>query len=167
MFSHSNLPLSYWSYAVSTATHLINRLPTPILHNKSPWEVLFNTKPDLLHLRTFCCTCFPLLRPYKKHKLQSHTIPCIFLGYPAYCKGYICLDPTTLRIYISRHVLFNESEFLALQITSLPTGPSSDRSSSSSIAHWLSFLSYFSADNTSQPVVLSEVNATTCLFLCT
>ena len=36
MLSHCNLPLSYWSYAISTATHIINRLPTPVLNNKSP-----------------------------------------------------------------------------------------------------------------------------------
>ena len=122
MLSHSNLPLSYWSYAVSTTTHIINRFHTPILHNKSPWEVLFNTKLDLLHHRTFGCMCFPFIRPYNKHKLQPHTAPCIFLGYPAYSKGYICLDLNTLRIYISRHLLFNENEFLALQTISLPAG---------------------------------------------
>ena len=97
MLSHSNLPLSYWSYVVSTATHIINRLLTPLLHNKSPWEVLFKSKPDLLHLRTFGCTCFPLLKPYNKHKFQPHTTHCIFLGYPAYSTVYICLDPNTLR----------------------------------------------------------------------
>uniref|UniRef100_A0A2N9HIJ5 Integrase catalytic domain-containing protein n=1 Tax=Fagus sylvatica TaxID=28930 RepID=A0A2N9HIJ5_FAGSY len=31
LISQSNLPMSYWSYAISTATHLINRLPTPNL----------------------------------------------------------------------------------------------------------------------------------------
>ena len=36
MFSHSHLPISYWSYAVSTTTHIINRLSTPILNNLSP-----------------------------------------------------------------------------------------------------------------------------------
>ena len=58
MLSHSSLPLSYWSYAVSTATYIINKLPTPLLHTKSTWEVLFHSKLDLLHLRTFGCTCF-------------------------------------------------------------------------------------------------------------
>ena len=115
MLSHyaltSKLPLSYWSYVVSATVHIINRLPTPMLHNKFPWELLFHSKPDLHHLRTFGYTCFPLPRPYNIHKLQPHTKPCIFLGYPAYFKGYICLVPTSLQIYISKHVLFNETEF--------------------------------------------------------
>ena len=122
MLSHSHLPPSYWSYAVSAATHIINRLPTPNLQNQSPWEVLYKSKPDLSHLRTFGCTCFPLLKPYNSHKLQPHTKPCIFLGYPALSKGYICLDPSTHRIYVTRHVLFNELEFLYEKNSSLSAG---------------------------------------------
>ena len=134
MLSHCNLPLSYWSYAISTTTHIINRLPTPVLNNKSPWESLFHSMPDITHLRTFGCTCFPLLRPYNIHKLQPHTKPCIFLGYPTHSKGYICLEPSSLRVYISRHVLFNENEFLS---PSLSFGHSIDTSASSTppIAH--------------------------------
>ena len=112
MLSHSQLPSSYWSYAISTAVHIINRLPTLNLKNQTLWELLFLTKPDISHLRTFGCICFPLLRPYNSNKLQPHTTSCIFLGYPAYTKGYICLNPVTSRIYISIHVLFNVQEFL-------------------------------------------------------
>ena len=36
MLSHSQLPPSYWSYAISTAVHIINRLPTPNLDNLTP-----------------------------------------------------------------------------------------------------------------------------------
>uniref|UniRef100_A0A2N9GK89 Reverse transcriptase Ty1/copia-type domain-containing protein n=1 Tax=Fagus sylvatica TaxID=28930 RepID=A0A2N9GK89_FAGSY len=55
LLSESNLPMSHWHYAVSTAAHVINRLPTPNLSSKSPWEVLFHTSPDLTHLRAFGC----------------------------------------------------------------------------------------------------------------
>lgn len=83
------------------------------------------SKPDISHLRTFGCICFPLLWPYNTHKPQPHTTSCIFLGYPTYTKGYICLDPITSRIYISRHVLFNETEFLASPSLSTGSSPSS------------------------------------------
>ena len=33
----ANLPLSFWSYAFQTAVYLINRMPTPILENNSPF----------------------------------------------------------------------------------------------------------------------------------
>lgn len=130
MLSHSHLPISYWSYTISTTTHIINRLPTPILNNMSPWEVLYKSKPDIKHLSIFGCTCFPLLQPYNSHKLQPYTKPCLFLGYPTYSKGYICLDSTTHRIYITRHVLFNEFEFLFHE-----NSPFSSGSFSSSLWH--------------------------------
>ena len=69
LLSQSNLLIFYWSYIVSTVAHLINKLPTPLLSNKSHWERLFHTKPTLSHLRTFGCQCFPLLTPYNKNKL--------------------------------------------------------------------------------------------------
>uniref|UniRef100_A0A2N9GHZ2 Integrase catalytic domain-containing protein n=1 Tax=Fagus sylvatica TaxID=28930 RepID=A0A2N9GHZ2_FAGSY len=44
LLSQSKLPMSYWSYAISTAAHLINRLPTPNLGHKLyvSRHVLFN-----------------------------------------------------------------------------------------------------------------------------
>jgi transposase InsO family protein len=112
LLSYATLPIIQWSYAVTTAIHLINRLPIPKLSHKSPWEKLFHKSPDFTHLKTFGCLCFPYLRPYNHHKLQPRTTPCIFLGYPAHTKGYICLNPVTQRTYLSKHVLFNETEFL-------------------------------------------------------
>jgi hypothetical protein len=114
LLSQSKLPIPYWSYAVSTAAHVINKLPTPNLSNKSPWECLFHTKPTLTHLRAFGSQCFPLLTPYNKHKLQPKSVPCIFLGYPFHSKGYTCLDPSSHRVYTSRHVLFHETIFPGL-----------------------------------------------------
>ncbi len=108
--------MSYWSYAISTTAHLINRLPTPNLGHRSPWQVLYHKNPDLAYLRTFGCQCFPLLTPYTAHKLYRKTQPCIFLGYPLHSKGYYCLDPITLRLYVSRHVLFNENTFPGLKV---------------------------------------------------
>ena len=86
VLSHSKWPVTYWAYAISTVVHLINRLATPLLHNLSPWELLFQAKLDLLLLKVFRCTCFPLLKPYNTQKFQPHTSPCVFLGYPLYSK---------------------------------------------------------------------------------
>jgi hypothetical protein len=141
LLSQSGLPLSYWSYALATANHLINKLPTPLLNMSSPWEQLHNVKSDLSYLKTFGCKCFPLLSPYNTHKLQPKTTPCIFLGYPPTTKGYLCQDPITKKLYISRHVLFNETEFPALEpdipTTSQPSVPKS-YSSESWFTHLLS-----------------------------
>jgi hypothetical protein len=142
LLSESNLPMSYWHYAVSVAAHVINRLPTPNLSSKSPWEVLFHTSPDLTHLRAFGCQCFPLLTPYTAEKLYPKTTPCVFLGYPITSKGYLCFDPITHRLYTSRHVLFNESIFPGLKHASdiTVTAADSQKSSHLSLDFWLNTL---------------------------
>jgi hypothetical protein len=140
LLSQSGLPLSYWSYALPTATHLINKLPTPLLNMSSPWEQLHTVKPDLSYLKTFGCKCFPLLSPYNTHKLQPKTTPCIFLGYPPTTKGYMCQDPITKKLYISRHVLFNETEFPALELPDIPTAPQTSAPKSYSSDSWFTHL---------------------------
>jgi hypothetical protein len=47
---------------------------------------------------------------------------CIFLGYGSHYKGYRCFDPFTRKIFITRHVVFNETSFPAkVEVTaSLP-----------------------------------------------
>ena len=140
LLSQSGLPLSYWFYALATATHLINKLPTPLLNMSSPWEQLHNVKPNLSYLKTFGCKCFPLLSPYNTHKLQPKTIPCIFLGYPPTTKGYMCQDPITKKLYISRHVLFNETEFPALELPDIPTAPQTSAPKSYSSDSWFTHL---------------------------
>ena len=107
LLSHSHLPQTYWEDAFNTATFLINRLPTPTLNNISPYEKLYNRTPDFSFLRTFGCACWPNLRPYNKHKLDFRSKSCIFIGYSNNHHGYKCLDLSTGRIYISRHVIFD------------------------------------------------------------
>jgi transposase InsO family protein len=123
----ANLPLSYWPLAFHTATYLINRQPTPLLQNKSPFEALFGQKPNYLKLKTFGCICYPFTRPYNTHKLQPKSIPCVFIGYSLAQNAYHCLEPTTNRLYLSRHVLFDEAKTLA-SIGS-PSSPSVSSSS--------------------------------------
>ena len=121
---HSSMPLTYWFEALATAVFLINRMPSLSLHHKSPFQLLFHALPDYEFFKVFGCQCFPWLRPYIDHKLQPRSLPCVFLGYHPFTKGYLCLDPSTGKIFLSRHVLFNESCFpFATQTLSSPTLP--------------------------------------------
>ena len=80
MLAHSSVPLSYWPFASQFATFLINRLPTPVLHFKSPFEVLYNQIPNYHSIKVFGSAYFPCTRSYNAHKLQSRSIECVLLG---------------------------------------------------------------------------------------
>ena len=71
LLSHSKLPQQFWEDAFLTTTYIINRLPTPILNQKSSYEIVYGHTPDYHFLKVFGCACWPYLRPYNKHKLIS------------------------------------------------------------------------------------------------
>lgn len=117
MLAHASLPLSCWLFAFRVAVHIINRLPTTVLNMQSPYELLYHKTPNYSLFRSFGCLCFPCLRPYNANKLQYMSKSCLFLGYSTQHKGYIGLEPITHRLYITRHVIFDESTFPILSIT--------------------------------------------------
>lgn len=47
LYFQSGLGIAYWAECVKTVVHLINRIPSKVLHNKSPFEVLHNKPPNL------------------------------------------------------------------------------------------------------------------------
>jgi len=111
LLTQASIPTSYWTYAFGTAVYLINRLPSSVLNNESPYSKLFKTSPNYLKLRVFGCSCFPWLRPYTNHKLERRSQPCVFLGYSLTQSAYLCLDRSSGRVYTSRHVQFVEDQF--------------------------------------------------------
>lgn len=77
----SKLHVSFWGECVLTATHLINLFPTPILKNKSPFELLFDKPPVYTHLRSFGCICYASTLKHGRDKFQQRATPCTFIGY--------------------------------------------------------------------------------------
>jgi len=57
-------PECIWGEASLTAVHIINRLPSSVFGNISPFECLYHTAPDYNSLKVFCCACFVLLQPH-------------------------------------------------------------------------------------------------------
>ncbi|KAK1417226.1 hypothetical protein QVD17_26351 [Tagetes erecta] len=111
MLFHARVPITHWVDAFSTATYIINRLPTKVLNEKSPFEMLFSITPSYTNFRVFGCCVYPYLRDYAPHKLAPRSIPCIFLGYAPQYKGYKCFDPASSRMYVTRHARFDENFF--------------------------------------------------------
>lgn len=77
------MPLKYYDEAFRTIVFLTNRLPTPVLDNRSPFESLYLVKLDYFIIKVFGCLCFPNTRPFNPHKLAFRSVPCTFIGYSA------------------------------------------------------------------------------------
>uniref|UniRef100_A0A2N9FXX4 Integrase catalytic domain-containing protein n=1 Tax=Fagus sylvatica TaxID=28930 RepID=A0A2N9FXX4_FAGSY len=108
------VPSCHWGDAVATAVYLINRMPSKILHFKTPLHILSThvSLPSILMLppRTFGCVAFVHLHKNQRTKLDPCAVRCLFLGYGLHKKGFRCYDPTTNRTYITMDVTFLESE---------------------------------------------------------
>ncbi|KAI0492615.1 hypothetical protein KFK09_026891 [Dendrobium nobile] len=107
----ASMPFQYWPEASATAVYLINRMPSPTTHDKSPLQLLFHTVPEYKHLRIFGCECFPLLPQHTRTKFNPKSRSHVFMGYSDRHKGYICLDRESHKSFISRHVTFLENSF--------------------------------------------------------
>lgn len=73
LLRRASLHEKFWTHACAIAAYLINRMPCPKQSFKSPFELLYGKAPSLEHLRIFGCACYPNLKPYMTHKLQSKT----------------------------------------------------------------------------------------------
>jgi hypothetical protein len=107
----ASLPASYWAEALHIATHLLNHLPSKAVSDPTPYFAPYGTTPSYDHLRVFGCACYPNASATGPHKLSPRSTRCLFLGYSPDQKGYHCLDLTSHRIIISRHVVFDEDVF--------------------------------------------------------
>lgn len=105
------VPLQYWGECVMAAVYIINRLPTPVLGNKTPYECLFNEPPDYTELKVFGCLAFACNPEKPGDKFAARGVPCVFLGYPCLQKGYRLLNLSTMQTFVSRDVLFHELVF--------------------------------------------------------
>lgn len=99
----------FWVKAFLKTVFLINRLPSTVLGMETPFYELYGRHPNYSTLRVFGCPCFPYLFGRASNKFEPKSYPCVFVGYNSLHKGFRCYHPPSRKIYISRHVIFDES----------------------------------------------------------
>lgn len=145
----ANLPISYWGDCVLAAIHIINRLPTTVLHHKTPYEALFQTPPSYDHMKVFGCLAFASNPTFPTDKFSPRGVPCVFLGYPSTQKGYNLLNLLTQYPFVSRDVTFHEHIF--------PFHPDSTKS----------YMSPFPTPMVPQPTLFDDISFSHSLLLIT
>ncbi|KAJ3708504.1 hypothetical protein LUZ61_012209 [Rhynchospora tenuis] len=105
----ANLPLEFWGECVLSAAYLINRTPTQVLSNKTPYELLFGKPPSYAAVRNFGCLCY--IKSRTSDKFESRSRKCAFVGYPYGQKGWKVFDLETQEFIISRDVVFCEDVY--------------------------------------------------------
>lgn len=106
----SCLHLHFWGECVLTAVYLINRLPSPLISNKTHFEMLYNRPPSLNHLKVSGCLSYATV-VHHIHKFESRAKRCVFVGYLTGQKGYKLYDLESKQFFVSRDVKFHETTF--------------------------------------------------------
>nr|GEX00776.1 zinc finger, CCHC-type [Tanacetum cinerariifolium] len=96
MMKAMKLPLTFWAEAVRHAIYILNRVPTRGLVDKTPYEALYNRKPNMEKLRIFGCTAYAKIPIPHLKKLDDRSIPLIYLGVEEGSKAYR-FDDTPVR----------------------------------------------------------------------
>ncbi|GKC50122.1 retrovirus-related pol polyprotein from transposon TNT 1-94 [Tanacetum coccineum] len=87
MLIFSKAPMFLWAEAVATACYTQNRSLIHTRHDKTPYELVHDKKPDLTFFHVFGALCYPTNDSEDLGKLQPTTDIGIFVGYALSRKG--------------------------------------------------------------------------------
>ncbi|GJW40973.1 retrotransposon protein, putative, ty1-copia subclass [Tanacetum coccineum] len=92
MMNLTTLLLSFWDYALESATHILNMVPT----KKGCEALMKRDTPD---------------------KLQQRSVKCIFIGYPKVTMGYYFYFPPENKIVVARYAEFFEKNLITQKVS--------------------------------------------------
>ena len=85
--------------------------PSPLLQNRTPFEILNGQPPTVSHLRVLGCLAYAHNKNTKGDKFASRSRKCILLGYPSGTKRWKLFDLEQEVMFISRDLTFQENKF--------------------------------------------------------
>jgi hypothetical protein len=107
----ASCPQIWWEFSYMTALHVYNRTPLRRTNWTTPYENMFNKKPDVHYFKVFGSLAWVYLpKPICKNKLQPKSVPMTFIGYDIGAKAYKFMKRDNT-IFIGAHALFDETEF--------------------------------------------------------
>uniref|UniRef100_A0AAV1TCV4 Integrase catalytic domain-containing protein n=1 Tax=Peronospora matthiolae TaxID=2874970 RepID=A0AAV1TCV4_9STRA len=101
MLRHAKLEKCFWAEAAMTANYVKNRLPSPNVMHKTPFEIVHNSKQNVKHMWVFGCQVYILKPKEKRLKWDPKARTGIFLGYEEASKAYRVYDIEAGQVVIS------------------------------------------------------------------
>ena len=114
MMSRTDLPLSFWGYALETAAFTLNRTPSKSVE-MTPYELWFGKKPKLSLLKVWGCDAN--VKKFHPDKLKPKSEKCVFIGYRKETVGYTFYHRSEGKIFIAKNGSFLEKEFLLKEVS--------------------------------------------------
>src|SRR6266480_7118782 len=114
MMSLTDLPLSFWGYALETAAFTLNRAPSKSVET-TPYEFWFGNKPKLSFFKYWGCDTY--VKRLQPDKLEPKSEKCVFIGYPKETIGYTFYHRFEGKIFVAKNGSFLEKEFLSKEVS--------------------------------------------------
>jgi hypothetical protein len=109
MIGEFKTPERFWSEAVNTACHAINRLYLHRLLKKTSYELLTSNKPNVSYFRVFGSKCYILVKKGRHSKFAPKAVEGFLLGYDSNTKAYRVFNKSSVLVEVSSDVIFDES----------------------------------------------------------
>ena len=112
--SLTDLPLSFWGYALETAAFMLDRAPSKSIET-TMYEPWFGKKPKLSFLKVWGCDAY--VKKLQPDKLEPKLENCIFIGYPKETVGYTFYHRSEGKIFVAKNGSFLVKEFLSKEVS--------------------------------------------------
>ena len=104
----TDLPLSFWGYALETAAFTLNRAPSKSVET-TPYGLWFGKKPKLSFLKVWGCDAY--VKKFQPDKLEPKSEKCVFIEYPKETIGYTFYHRSEGKIFIAKMDPFYRRSF--------------------------------------------------------
>src|SRR3954466_702460 len=114
MMSLTDLPLSFWGYALKTTAFTLKRAPSKSVETTQS-ELWFGKKPKLSFLKVWGCDAY--VKKFQHDKLKPKSEKCVFIGYPKETVGYTFYHRSKGKTFVAKNGSFLEKEFLSKEVS--------------------------------------------------